>query len=168
MRTEMAREPEYYICPHCGYSVKTTEPACPGCGLEYDTVSGLSVSYRNDDEDNGRIDYKPVESRPWNRYIAPAVAIFVVCVFVSITIPFGIFFIPLFLLATAFFFYATRVYPKTKRGTEKRLEREFLRLLHGDRDQMERLVGYEMMRRPGLTRSELVASAMERLLRDRR
>jgi hypothetical protein len=163
----MAREPEYILCPHCGISVNSALPVCPGCGMEY---SGGLRETRSEDEETGTqadTDSRPGASKAWYKYIVPAVALALVCVFIATMVPFGIFAVPLLFIASGAGFFATQIYPRTKRAVEKRLERELLRLVHGDREQMERLIGYELMRRPALTRIELLESAMDRLLHER-
>ncbi len=45
-------------------------------------------------------------------------------------------------------------------------ERVLLQRCRGDAAQMERLIGYELTRRPQLTRARAAASAVDRLRRD--
>ncbi len=153
------------MCTHCGAIVDTGDRVCPGCGMDRPSADDSQYGYVPGLEEE---DAKPAESRAWYRLVVPAVALALVCLFVAVTIPFGIYIAPVLVCAAGAGYYMASVYPKTQRGVLKRLEKEFLAVLHGDREQMERLVGYEMMRRPGLDRIATLRSAMDRLLRDRR
>lgn len=55
-----------------------------------------------------------------------------------------------------------------KRWLRASAEKKLLVACRGDEEQLERLVAYEISRRPGISRREAVRSAFERLRNDRR
>jgi hypothetical protein len=164
----MKRKPDFFICPHCGMAVKSSARVCPQCGSDHETGWSDGDYYDDSDSVENEHDVKPIESRAWQKYIVPVIAVLLVCVLLTTMLSWGIFIVPVVLMAAGIAFYATQIYPKTPRGIERGLARELLSLVNGDTDRMERLIVHEMMRRPESSRAEATDSAIYRLTRDRR
>ena len=155
---------DYFICPHCEAEVPAGASACPECGSDDQTGwSANADSYGvlpADDEDVET--HRPVSSRPWTRYVLAVLVILVLLAYPMLRLRWGVYLIPVALLAVGIVFYLFRVLPRGGRGGERALYRELLQRARGDEDLAERLIEYERQRNPGAGRRKLLQDAIDR------
>jgi hypothetical protein len=158
----------YFTCPHCGADVPFDAPACPECGSDAETGWSQDAEYGDlslyDDEPHAA----PPASAPWAKYLIAALAALTLAAYLVVALPWGIYLVPLIALAIGIAYYATQIYPTTRRGVEGRLYRRLLQKARGDRALVERLVAYERQRNPTLDRTAHLLNAIRRWERDNR
>ena len=164
----MKKKKDFFICPHCGEAVPVSAPACPGCGSDNETGWNEDFVYAEPLYDEERQETIPRKSRSWVKYVITGLTMLLVSALLVALLSWGIFLVPFVLVIMAVVFYFTQVYPNTTRAVEKRLEKQLLYMVNGDREKVNRLVLYEQMRRPVLKRHQLLENAIYRLQRDRR
>jgi hypothetical protein len=159
---------DYFFCPHCGAVVPANASACPECGSDEETGWSQDAAYGElfayyDEAETG-----VPASKPWTRYLVPALAVLTLSAFLAYWLPWGIYLVPVVFLVVGVAYYATQVLPNTRRSAERQLYRDLLRKTRGDRELAERLIGYERKRRPGADRLQLLQDAIYRWERDNR
>jgi hypothetical protein len=158
----------HFICPHCGADVPFDAAACPECGSDEETGWSQDAKY-GDLSLHGDEPYTaPPASAPWPKYLVAALAALTLAAYLVVALPWGIYLVPLIVLAIGIAYYATQVYPTTRRSVERRLYRSLLRKARGDRALVERLIAYERQRSPTLDRTAHLLNAIRRWEHDNR
>ena len=161
---------DYFICPHCEAEVPMDAPACPECGSDERTGWSENTIYDgidlHDDEDlqTGT----SMSSKPWAKYLLIVLAAVTVLAFSAWRLTWGIYLIPLTLLAVGVAYCLSRVISHVLRSREKQLYQDLLRKARGDHELVERLIEYERQRSPGSDRLKLLQHAIDRWESDRR
>jgi len=160
-----------FICPVCGFEVDVDAVVCPECGSDDETGWSEDTAYDGlylyDDED----DLAPRRSskfRPWIKYLILAILFITLSAFLATAVPWGIYFIPLILLATGLAYYFMEVAPNLQSNQEKKIYQVLLTRARGDHALVERWISYERMREPKADEFQLMESALYRWERDNR
>jgi hypothetical protein len=156
-----------FACPHCGAAVPVGASACPACGSDENTGWSEEAEFAHllpDDEEasSGLI---PTPGVPWLPFLIGVGAVVVVLLFLSregLILPFLL----LAALAAALLVRRSRTVGPLDRETE--LYDRLLTRARGDRALVDRLVAYESEQKPGKTRAQHLADALERWERDAR
>lgn len=159
-----------FICPICGTEVEIDALVCPECGSDDETgwsdrtaYDGLYF-YEDEDLNSGR-ESKP---RPWLKYLIPGLIIVTLSAFLSAVVPWGIYLLPVILLAAGIAFYLMEVAPKRQFNQIERLYQALLTRAQGDYAMVERWISYERRREPDADEIQLMQSALYRWQRDNR
>ena len=160
---------EYFICPHCEAEVPLDAPACPECGSDEQTGWSENTVYDgldlHDDEDT-RTGHS-VTSRPWAKYLLIGLATVTLLAYSAWRLTWGIYLIPLALVAVGVAYCVIRMFSRKQPNMEKRLYQDLLQKARGDGELVERLVEHERQRSPGSDRLKLLQDAIDRWEADR-
>ena len=158
----------YFTCPHCGASVPPDATACPECGSDDQTGWSDKAAY----DDLLLYDDEPQADSPqpaaWPRYMIAIVAIIVISAFLVYTLPWGIYLIPVVLVAAGIIYYVTHVVPNQRHSQEKQLYHRLLQKARGDRELVARLIEHERRRNPGADRLKWLQDVLYYWERDSR
>ncbi|MGF1490034.1 MAG: zinc-ribbon domain-containing protein [Prochloraceae cyanobacterium] len=158
---------KYFTCPHCGSDVPKNARACPECGSDEETGWSQAASYSYQVVDTGPEESSYFQSRSKLKRVMAAIALFLVSVYV--TASFGGFYSLVFLaLIIGIIYYATTIYPNTKKAREKRMYRQLLQKAMGSQELAERLIEYERQRDRQADRLKLIQSSLRRWQSDNR
>jgi hypothetical protein len=160
-----------FICPICGTEVDMDAVVCPECGSDDETGWSEDTAYDGlylyDDE----LDSTPRESsnsRPWLKYLIPAIVLITLAAFLSSSVPWGIYLIPLILLVAGTAYYFMEIAPHRQSNQEKKMYQALLLQARGDHALVERWISYERRRDPEADEIQLMQSAYYRWQRDNR
>lgn len=141
------------VCPECGSDDET--------GWSEDTAyDGL---YLYDDDVNTE---RARGSSRWVKIAVLAVLALILSAFVATTIPWGIYLIPLILLAAGAAYYFMEIAPNLVSNQEKKLYETLLIRAGGDEAMVERWISYERRRTPDADELDLMEAALYRWQRD--
>jgi hypothetical protein len=158
----------HFTCPHCGADVPFDALACPHCGSDQETGWSQDPEYGElflyDDE----VPTRPSAPASWPTYLMAALVALTLSAYLAYVLPWGIYLMPLVVLAVGIAYYAKQVYPHTRRSMERRLYRNLLQKAHGDTELVDRLIGYERQRSPASDRIQHLQNAVQRWERDLR
>jgi hypothetical protein len=164
----MKKKRSYFTCPHCGESVPSYATSCPGCGSDMET--GWSSEYADEDFSGSGSDEgtQRKEKRKWTTYLMPFGAGALACLFLAAYIPwiYALGLAGVLIAVCAFLVF--RKGSASPRSAERRLRKELLSLVGGDKEQAKRLVTYERMRSPDADILDILDNTIWRLRRDRR
>jgi hypothetical protein len=173
---------DYFECPHCGADVPRGATACPVCGSdeetgwsEYAEVQDLLLYTPDDERDRypyGGYHEPSLRTRlaavPWGRVATGVIALLIIASLLALLGPWGLYAMPVVLLAIAAAFYVAYIRPRMAGPREKELYQELLLRARGDKALVERWVEYERGRNPAAGRLELLEDALYRWQRDNR
>ena len=108
-----------------------------------------------------------VTSRPWAKYLLIGLAAVTLLAYSAWRLTWGIYLIPLALVAVGVAYCVTRMFSRKQPNMEKRLYRSLLQKARSDRELVERLVEYERQRNPSSDRLKLLQDAIDRWESDR-
>ena len=141
-----------FTCPHCGASVPPDATACPECGSDSQTGWSEQADYDDlllyDDEPQAGSHQPPA----WSKYVTAIVALTAVSALLVYTLPWGIYLIPVVLVAAGVVYYTTQVVPNQRHRQEKQLYRRLLQKARGDKELVARLIEHERRRNPNADR----------------
>jgi len=161
-----------FICPVCGTDVDVNAVVCPECGSDDETGWSEDTAYDGlylyDDDEDDLTPRRSSKSRPWIRYLIPAVIFITLAAFLSTAVPWGIYLIPLILLAAGLAYYFMEIAPNLQSNQEKKLHQALLLRAQGDHALVERWISYERRRTPDADELELMEAALYRWQRDNR
>ena len=161
---------QYFICPHCGAQVPSNATACPECGSDSET--GWSDAAAYDDlllRDAG--DEPPSDSSnhaAWPQYLIVIVAALALSAYLAYALTWGVYLIPLILVAAGIVIYVTQVFPRQRHSQESQVYQRLLQKARGDRELVARLIEHERRRSPGVDRLKLMQDALYYWERDSR
>lgn len=142
----------YFTCPHCGAQVPLDALACPECGSDNETGWSEEADYDDvllyDDE-------PPADSAkpaPWPRYLIAIVAIITLSAYLTYSLTWGIYLIPLIVVAAGIVYYVTQVLPHKRYSQEKQLYQRLIQKARGDKELVARLIEHERQRNPDADR----------------
>ena len=157
----------YFTCPHCGTLVPADALACPECGSDNETGWSDDATYDDlflyDDE-------LPADSKParWPWYLIAIVAALTLSACLVYALAWGIYLIPVVLVAVGVVYYVTQVLPGQRHSPEKQGYQRLLRKAHGDKELVARLIEHERRRSPGADRLKLLQDVLYYWERDSR
>lgn len=150
------------ICPNCDAQVPDGARACKECGSDERTGWAENASHY------GMVSPEPAEPprQPAraSRFVKATVAL---VAFVLLYVMGGLLLLVAG-VAVAAGALAWSLVRKSPRMQERDLERELARRARGDAGLPQRLIDYELKKRPGLTRKQAIEIALTRLQNDRR
>lgn len=159
-----------FICPVCGTEVAVGALVCPECGSDDETGWSEDTAYDGlylYDEDN--LDSRHYsESRPWITYLVTAIILITLAAFLATAVPWGIYLIPLILLAVGLVYYFIEIAPNSQSHQEKKQYAALLLRAQGDGALVERWISYERRRDPDASELQLMEAALYRWQRDNR
>jgi len=158
----------YFICPHCGAQVPSDALACPECGSDNET--GWSEEAESDDlllyDDELPLEsFKPA---PWPRYLIAIVAIIALSAYLTYSLTWGLYLIPLVLVAAGILYYVAQVLPHQRHRQEKQLYQRLVQKARGDKELVTRLIDHERRRSPGADTLKLLQDVLYYWERDSR
>ena len=149
-------------CPHCGSEVPDGAANCKECGSDADTGWARHADHY------GLLSEESIEPpRSTGRVAKGAVALVVVAAFAAFFVAGGTALLVAFGVC-AIAFVAVQLWRRNPIARRSAALRELLALTRGDPGLAERLIAFELERRPGLTREQAIRSASARLEQDRR
>jgi hypothetical protein len=160
---------DYFVCPHCGTQVDIDASVCPECGSDDETGWSEDTAYDGlypyDDQDDK---YARSEKRStrWVKYAVVVALALTLLAFVTVTVPWGIYLIPLILLAAVVAYYFMEVAPNLRSSQEKKIYETLLTRAGGDGAMVERWISYERRRTPDAGELEQMEAALYRWQRD--
>lgn len=160
-----------FICPICGTEVNLDAVVCPECGSDDETGWSEDTAYDGlylYDDDG---DFAPKESSKspsWLKWLIPLVIIVTLSAFLATSVPWGIYLIPVIILAAGIAYYFMEISPKLQANQEDRLYQALLTRAQGDHAMVERWISYERRRDPDADEVQLMQSALYRWQRDNR
>lgn len=158
---------DYFICPHCGTNVDIDATVCSECGSDDETGWSGDTAYDGlylyDDDVNTE---RARGSSRWVKITVLAILALILSAFVATTIPWGIYLIPLILLAAGAAYYLVEVAPNLRRNQEKKIYETLLIRAGGDEAMVERWISYERQRTPDADEQDLMEAALYRWQRD--
>lgn len=157
-----------FTCPHCGASVPPDATACPECGS--DDQTGWSEQANYDDLLLYNDEPQSETSKPaaWSKYLITIIAIIAISAFLAYTLPWGIYLIPVVLVAAGVIYYVTQVVPNQRHSQEKQLYRRLMQKARGDRELVARLIEHERRRNPDADRLKWMQDVLYYWERDSR
>lgn len=143
--------------------------ACPECGSDEET--GWSENTKYDDlflnsDWEYHADHNVKGSNRWLKYTVIIALTITLSAFVSVTIPGGIYLIPLILIGAGLAYFVVDILPKMRRRKEKELFDTLLIRARGDAAMVERWISYERRRTPDADEVDLMEAALYRWERD--
>lgn len=144
-------------------------PACPECGSDEQTGWSENTVYDGldlHDEADTRTGHS-VTSRPWAKYLLIGLATVTLLAYSAWRLTWGIYLIPLALVAVGVAYCVIRMFSRKQPNMEKRLYQDLLQKARGDGELVERLVEHERQRSPGSDRLKLLQDAIDRWEADR-
>jgi uncharacterized membrane protein YvbJ len=157
-----------FTCPHCGASVPPDATACPECGSDSQTGWSEQADY----DDLLLYDDEPQADSPqpaaWHKYLTAIIVLTAVSALLVYTLPWGIYLIPLVLVAAGIIYYATQVVPNQRRSQEKQLTQRLLQKARGDKELVARLIEHERRRNPDADRLKWLQDVLYYWERDSR
>ena len=160
---------DYFICPHCGAEVDLDATVCTECGSDDETGWSKDTVYDGlylaDNEEDG-VGRRVEGSRPWVKYAVVTALAITLTAFIAVTIPSGIYLIPLLLGAALAAYFYFKILPNTQSHQEKKLYETLLTRAGGDGAMVERWISYERRRTPDAPEVELMEAALYRWQRD--
>jgi hypothetical protein len=104
----------------------------------------------------------------WPQYLIVIIAALTLSAYLAYTLTWGIYLIPVVLVAVGVVIYATQVLPRQRHSQEKQVYRRLLQKARGDRDLVARLIEHERRRSPGADRLKLLQDVLYYWERDSR
>ena len=162
-----------FICPVCGTEVEIDAVVCPECGSDDETGWSEETAYDGlylyDDEPYAAPDRRQRgSSRSWLKYLIPLIIIITLAAFLATSVPWGIYLIPIILLAAGIAYYFMEISPKLQANQEDKLYQALLSRAGGDYGMVERWIAYERQRAPQADEMQLMEAALYRWQRDNR
>ncbi len=159
-----------FICPVCGTEVDVDALVCPECGSDDETgwsedtaYDGLYL-YDEDDLDSRQ----PSKSQPWIKYLVTTIILITLAAFLATAVPWGIYLIPLTILAVGLAYYFVEIAPNLQSNQEKKQYQALLLRAQGDGALVERWISFERRRDPDASELQLMEAALYRWQRDNR
>lgn len=141
---------------------------CPECGSDNETGWSDDAAYDDlflyDDEPPAD-SLKPAR---WPRYLIAIVAALTLSAYLAYALAWGIYLIPLVLVAVSVAYYVTQVLPGQRHDQEKQVYQRLLHKAHGDKELVARLIEHERRRSPGADRLKLLQDVLYYWERDSR
>jgi len=163
---------DYFICPVCGTEVDVDAIVCPECGSDDETGWSKETVYDGlylyDDDDDDLSARRSEKSRPWIKYLISLIIIITLSAFLATAVPWGIYLIPVILLAAGLAYYFIEIAPGLQSNQEKKLYEALLTRAGGDHALVERWIAYERVRDADADEVQLMESALYRWQRDNR
>ena len=160
----------YFVCPVCGTDVDVNAVVCPECGSDDETGWSEDTAYDGlylyDDDEYESLPRRSAKSRPWIRYLISLIIILTLSAFLATTVPWGIYLIPVILLAAGVTYYFVEIAPNKRSNQEKKLYQTLLTRARGDHAMVERWISYERTRDPDADEYQLMEAALYRWERD--
>ncbi len=157
-----------FTCPHCGADVPSDALACPECGSDRETGWSEKAGYDDlllyDDEPAT----EPSSRAAWPPYLIVIVAALTLSAFLAYALTWGVYLIPLILVAAGIVIYVTQVFPRQRHSQESQAYQRLLQKARGDRELVMRLIEHERRRSPGADRLKLMQDALYYWERDSR
>lgn len=157
-----------FTCPHCGAPVPPDATACPECGSDSQTGWSEKAAY----DDLLLYDDKPqaglAQPTVLPRYLIAIVAVIIISAFLANTLSWGIYLIPVVLVAAGVIYYVTQVVPNQRHSQEKQLYHRLVQKARGDRELVARLIEHERRRNPDADRLKWMQDVLYYWERDSR
>lgn len=160
---------DYFICPHCGTKVDINASVCPECGSDDETGWSEDTAYDGlylYDEQDDKYARSEKRSPRWVKYAVIVALALTLLAFVTVTVPWGVYLIPLILLAAVVVYYFMEVAPNLRSNQEKKIYETLLIRAGGDAALVERWISYERRRSPDADEGDLMEAALYRWQRD--
>ncbi|MDX1416260.1 MAG: zinc ribbon domain-containing protein [Candidatus Promineifilaceae bacterium] len=162
---------DYFTCPHCSSPVDFDALSCPECGSDNETGWSETAVYDELDiyDDEGLSDNPGVSraaSKRRFRLGVIAILTFILSAFIASTIPWGIYLIPLIIVAAIIAYYLVEIAPNLRSQQEKKIYESLLLRARGDEAMVERWISYERQRTPDADNLDLMEAALYRWQRD--
>lgn len=160
-----------FICPICGTEVDMDAVVCPECGSDDETGWSEDTAYDGLYLYEDDADFAPKESSKspsWLKWLIPLVIVITLSAFLAASVPWGIYLIPVIILAAGIAYYFMEISPKLQANQEDRLYQALLTRAQGDHAMVERWISYERRRDPDADEVQLMQSALYRWQRDNR
>lgn len=144
---------------------------CPECGSDDETGWSEDTAYDGlylYDDDIDSMSSQRSESRPWLKYVIAAIIIVTLSAFLAVSVPWGIYLVPVILLASGIAYYLIEIAPKRQSNPEKMMFQTLLLRAQGDSAMVERWISYERRRDPEADELVLMQAALYRWERDNR
>jgi uncharacterized membrane protein YvbJ len=159
---------EYFSCPHCGAQVPSGATACPECGSDNETGWSEAADYDDlllyDDEPAA----EPSGRVTWTPYLIVLATALTLSAYLAFALSWGVYLIPVVLVAAGLVIYLTHVLPRQRHSQEKQVYQRLLQRARGDRDLVARLIEHERRRNPDADRLKLMQDVLYYWERDSR
>ena len=161
---------DYFVCPHCGAQVDIDATACPECGSDDETGWSEASAYDgidliNDDPIDGSWAASYGSKRRF-RVAVIVILTLILSAFVAVTVPWGIYLIPLIIGAAIAAYYLVEIAPNLRNHQEKKIYESLLLRASGDEALVERWISFERQRTPDADEVDLMEAALYRWQRD--
>jgi hypothetical protein len=161
-----------FICPVCGTEVDVNAVVCPECGSDDETGWSEDTAYDGlylyDDDEDDLSSRRSSKSRPWIKYLISAIILITLAAFLATAVPWGLYLIPVILLAAGLVYYFMEIAPNLQSSQEKKMFQALLLRAQGDDALVERWIAYERRRTPDANELQLMEVALYRWQRDNR
>jgi hypothetical protein len=161
----------YFTCPHCGNTVDIEATVCPECGSDDQTGWSEDTVYDDlflYDADEDKVTHTAEGAKRWVKYGVIAILALTLSAFVAVTIPGGIYLVPVIFLATVAAYFLMEILPNMRSRQEKKIYEALLIRARGDEGMVERWISYERRRTPEADEADLMEAALYRWQRDNR
>jgi RNA polymerase subunit RPABC4/transcription elongation factor Spt4 len=163
---------DYFVCPVCGTDVDVNAVVCPECGSDDETGWSEDTAYDGlylyGDDENDETARRSAKSRPWIKYLISLIIVITLSAFLATAVTWGIYLVPVILLAAGLAYYLMEIAPKRQSSREKMLYQTLLTRARGDHALVERWISYERTRDPDADEYRLMEAAFYRWERDNR
>ena len=144
---------------------------CPECGSDDETGWSEDTAYDGLYLHEDDADFAPNQNSktpPWLKWLIPLVIIITLSAFLAASVPWGIYLVPVIILAAGIAYYFMEISPKLQANQEEKLYEALLTRAQGDYSMVERWISYERRRDPDADEVQLMQSALYRWQRDNR
>ena len=163
---------DYFVCPVCGTDVDVNAVVCPECGSDDETGWSEDTAYDGlylcEDDEDGVVPKRSAQSRPWIKYLISLIIVITLSAFLATAVPWGIYLVPVILLAAGLAYYFVEIAPNKQSNQEKKLYQTLLTRARGDHAMVERWISYERRRDQEADEYRLMEAALYRWERDNR